>query len=224
MLDFQQFNVQVYTSLLMRRIIPILLLILLASFFIVRQLEKVKHYNKIEKQSDPETGEYVKCGQERWDVKTLSDADTSQINFNAPKLTTVTEQIHMERPEGTMQERQHTETTEYEFDCNIIGFKREKDQDFHIVVADVNTEERMVIEIASPECESVKQSGRYTEMKVVHNWFEQNIGVPHYSFYNLPNPMAVKVRGIGYWDFLHHQTGMAANGREIHPVLSIQLK
>jgi len=208
----------------MRRIIPIILLILLASFFIVRQIKKINHYDKVEKETTTESGESIKCGQERWGVKTLSDPDTSLINFDTPKLTTVTEQIHMERPEGSMQERQSTETIEYEFDCNILGFKREKDQDFHIVVADLNTGERMVIEIASPECESVKQSGRFAEMKTVHDWFEQNIGVPHYSFYYLPQPKEVRVTGIGYWDFLHHQTGMAANGREIHPVLSMSLK
>lgn len=208
----------------MRRIIPIVLLVLLASFFIVRQIEKVRHYNNTEKESNPENGEYVKCGQERWGVKTLSDPDTTLINFTVLNPTTVTEQVRMKRPDGRMGSRLASEAIEYVFDCKLIGYKKEKDQDFHIVVADINTDETMVIEIASPECESVQQSGKYEEMRTVHNWFEQNIGVPHYSFYYLPQPIEVRVTGIGYWDFLHHQTGMAANGREIHPILSMQLK
>ena len=208
----------------MRRVIPILLLVLLASFFVLRQLQKANRYNTNRQESSTESGEYVKCGQERWGIKTLSDPDTTQINFREIKPTTVSEQIQLERPEGRMEERLPSETNEYVLDCNLIGYKREKDQDFHIVVADIATGERMVIEIASPECESVKQSGRYEEMKAVHDWFVQNIGIPHSAFYYLPTPKEISVTGIGYWDFLHGQTGMAANGREIHPVLSMQLR
>jgi hypothetical protein len=207
----------------MRRVIPIILLLLLVSFFVVRQLQKANHYDKDLLGRSFGSSEYVKCGQERWGIKTLSDPDTTLINFNELKFTTVDEQIHMERPEGRMGERQASETNEYVFDCKLIGYKKEKDQDFHIVVADVSTGETMVIEIASPECESVKQSGRYEQMKEVHDWFVQNIGMPHSSFYHLPVPIKIRVTGIGYWDFLHGQTGMATNGREIHPVLSIQL-
>jgi hypothetical protein len=208
----------------MRRVIPIILLVLLASFFVVRQLQKANHYNSNRQESRPENGDYVKCGQERWAIKTLSDPDTALINFSELRPTTVTEQIHIERPEGRIEERQPSETSEYVFDCNLIGYKREKDQDFHIVVADITTGEMMVIEIASPECESVKKSGRYLQMKAVHDWFEENIGTPHASFYRLAQPKEIRVTGIGYWDFLHGQTEMAANGREVHPVLSMQLK
>jgi hypothetical protein len=32
---------------------------------------------------------------------------------------------------------------------------------------------------------------------------------------------AVTVKGVGFWDFLHGQTGVAPNGIEVHPVLDI---
>src|SRR5258708_26740597 len=32
---------------------------------------------------------------------------------------------------------------------------------------------------------------------------------------------AVHLRGVGFWDFLHGQTGVAPNGVELHPVLGI---
>jgi ribosomal protein S9 len=32
---------------------------------------------------------------------------------------------------------------------------------------------------------------------------------------------AVAVKGVGFWDFLHGQTGVAPNGIEVHPVLDI---
>jgi hypothetical protein len=33
----------------------------------------------------------------------------------------------------------------------------------------------------------------------------------------------VHVTGIGFFDFIHGQTGVAPNGVELHPVLSISL-
>ena len=34
----------------------------------------------------------------------------------------------------------------------------------------------------------------------------------------------VKLTGVGFFDFIHGQKGIAANGREIHPVLSMEYK
>jgi hypothetical protein len=32
----------------------------------------------------------------------------------------------------------------------------------------------------------------------------------------------VRIRGVGFWDEIHGQTGVAPNGIELHPVLSIR--
>ncbi len=34
--------------------------------------------------------------------------------------------------------------------------------------------------------------------------------------------MVVTVEGVGFFDFLHGQTGVADNGVELHPVLDIE--
>ncbi len=47
------------------------------------------------------------------------------------------------------------------------------------------------------------------------------IGVPRHSFTILEECKFVTITGIGFWDYIHVQKGMAGNGKEIHPVLSI---
>lgn len=164
------------------------------------------------------------CGVERWSIKSLSDADTVQINFSNIIPTTVHDQINIERPAGKIVKRDETEMTVLSMDCYILGFKKEKDKDFHIIVKDVNSEESMVIEIISSECSDVQKTSRFEQIKQVQEWFPENIGVPHNKFKMLDEPKLVTITGVGFWDFLHGQKGMAANGREIHPVLTMTLK
>ena len=206
----------------MRNTVLLLLLMIFVAFYFTRQFYK---YNKAHPKSsyqDTYSREgVVRCGEERWEVKTLSDSDEGDINFDDVVHTTVSRQVHMQRPEGRFNDRQASEDTEYVFRAYVKGYKKEKDQDIHIVIADIETNETMVAEIANPECETVKESKRYDEMKAAHNWFIANIGKPHNSFRYLEDPPMVTIKGIGFWDFLHGQKGMAHNGREIHPVLSM---
>ena len=55
-------------------------------------------------------------------------------------------------------------------------------------------------------------------------WFVDNIGSPKSSFTYPVKPKLVALTGIGFFDSVHGQKGMPANGREIHPVLSMQLE
>jgi hypothetical protein len=162
------------------------------------------------------------CGVERWDVKTLSDRDTSQIDFTAIIKSSVHEQIAIGHPPGKLKSRVGSERTAYSITCYIIGYKKEKDKDIHIIVKDSFTNDTMVIEITSPVCPAVQATSRYKQFKEVYAWFESNIGEPHGSFTYLPQPKLVCITGIGFWDHVHGQKGMAANGREIHPVLSVR--
>lgn len=164
------------------------------------------------------------CGVERWKVKTLSDADTVFVNFDTIKKSSVQEQISLNAPYGKLDSRLASETTVYSMDCFIIGFAKEDDKDIHVIVEDVNTDELMVIEIVSPECSDVQNTSRYKTFKELYEWFNKNIGIPHHSFTFLKEHKLVTVTGVGFWDSLHGQKGMANNGREIHPVLSIKFK
>lgn len=163
------------------------------------------------------------CGVERWDIKTLSDSDTTYINFKRVIRSTVHEQVNMSAPFGRLNNRLASETAIYSIDCFVIGYKKEPDQDIHIIVEDINTDETMVIELMSSDCPEVRNTSRYKMAAELYQWFVENIGVPHTSFTFLTNHKKVNITGVGFWDYLHGQKGMANNGREIHPVLSMKI-
>ena len=162
------------------------------------------------------------CGVERWKVKTLSDSDTIEIDFRKIISTSVRHQATLEiANERLLEKRLESERTVYTFPCLILGFKREKDRDIHVIVKDTATENTMVIEVISPDCYEVQQTSREEHFRELYEWFYAIIGIPSSSYKMLPHPIPVTITGIGFWDFPHSQTGAAPNFREIHPVLSI---
>lgn len=163
------------------------------------------------------------CGVERWSIKTLSDTDTAFIHFNNVVRSSVHDQVNMEAPFGRLNDRLASETVVYEIECFVIGYKKEPDRDIHVIVEDINTDETMVIEIMSPDCPEVKNTSRHKLAIELYQWFTENIGVPRTSFTFLKDHKRINLTGVGFWDYLHGQKGMANNGREIHPVLSMKI-
>lgn len=164
------------------------------------------------------------CGEERWSVKTLSDPDTIDINFNYIVPSTIGEQIKIINiPNSQTGKRSRYEDTLYSLNCLIIAFKKENDKDIHIVLKDINTNETMVGELISDECDEVKNTSRYNLFVELNKWFRENIGHPTSKLKHPKEPIPVKITGVSFYDFLHGQKGMASNGREIHPILSMSL-
>jgi hypothetical protein len=166
------------------------------------------------------------CGTERWSVKTLTDADTTSINFKDTVKTTVEAQTQLSKPKkvGKNMPRQELECQLVSVDCYIVQYKKEDDdKDFHVVIQDPETGSTMIAEIPSPEeCSEIKESGHSKDIAAVRQWFEKNIGVPTDRFTKCKPSVKVRLSGIGFFDFNHGQTGRAPNGREIHPVLKIK--
>ena len=164
------------------------------------------------------------CGVERWDIKTLADADTSKIDFTKIIVSTVHEQAAIAKPYGKLTYRTVTESKIYSIDCFLIGYKIEDDKDIHLIIEDINTDETMVAEIPSASCSSIQNTSRAKLFSDLHNWFLTNIGHPTSSFVFLEKHIPITITGVGYFDFMHGQKGMALNGREIHPVLTMKLQ
>jgi hypothetical protein len=167
----------------------------------------------------------AQCGEHRWDVKTLSDSDTLLIDFNKVVKTTILEQSALPKPEKIKHNtpRQSSEITVYSIDCEIVSFKREDDFDIHIVLKDPKGDLTMVAELPSPWCPEVQATSRSKVFKKINDFFLDNIGKPTSKFKNLRYPIPVRVTGVGFFDAFHGQRGMLSNGREIHPVLKIEL-
>jgi hypothetical protein len=167
----------------------------------------------------------AQCGKERWAVKTLTDKDTSLIDFEHPLKSTVSEQCGLPKPAkvGKTMPRQALEMKVYVIDCFILDYKKEEDHDIHLVLKDLHTGQTMVAELAGPDCPELRNSPWYPQMKAAYDFFVSHIRKPTTKFKTLNPPVKARVTGVGFFDFIHGQRGMAPNGREIHPVLRIEL-
>src|SRR5260370_305178 len=75
----------------------------------------------------------------------------------------------------------------------------------------------MIVEIPSPNCVG-SGSPFATGIQTARSEFDgQFTATSSFQTANIP----VSVRGVGFFDFLHGQTGVAPNGIELHPILDV---
>jgi hypothetical protein len=156
-------------------------------------------------------------GVERWDVKVLTDAAASQVNYT-PKFTTIDSLIHIPTsPNQNAPRMQGIEFQSYRITCNITIKKNESDNDYHLVIKDGN--ETMIGEVPDPVCAVASTSAHVDEFIAARNWVNTHIGTDPVSNVNIPS---VDITGVSFVDVPHGQTGAAPNQMEIHPILNIQ--
>jgi hypothetical protein len=108
------------------------------------------------------------------------------------------------------------ETTTYVLrDVELKLFQRALDGDVHLVVADEHGHS-MIVEAAPPFCTDAKSPWR-KQIEAVRAVVDKEIPMAVTGF---PR-RTVSLAGPGYFDPLHGQTGVAPNGIELHPVMSI---
>jgi hypothetical protein len=159
------------------------------------------------------------CGVERWSVKTGTDADAGLINLQSTTQTTITSLISLPAPTTlpTNNRIQPTETTVFQLHATLTEYKLEPDSDYHLVLTD-GSGNTMISEIPSPACvgsSSLLLSG----IQNARSEFDTRYtATSSFQTANVP----VTITGVGFFDFLHGQTGVAPNGIELHTVLDIQ--
>jgi hypothetical protein len=159
------------------------------------------------------------CGVERWSVKTGTDANAGLINLQSTTQTTIASLISLLAPTTLPANNriQPTETTVFQLHATLIEYKLEGDSDYHLVLSD-GSGNTMISEIPSPSCvgsSSVLLSG----IQNARSEFDaQYTTTSSFQTANVP----VTITGVGFFDFLHGQTGVAPNGIELHAVLDIQ--
>jgi hypothetical protein len=167
------------------------------------------------------------CGVERWHIKTLDDAYVKTIKWT-PTRVTVTTMDGYAVPSGYSSSNDTTryaphETTSYIIRGVLVGWKKETDHDFHIVIADPNSPSHtMIIEPPDLTCSMACASNFGNYYSSVRAKMVACFGNPPSSFTNFPAGIIVDVTGVAYYDPLHGQTGVAPNGIELHPLLSLQ--
>jgi hypothetical protein len=158
-------------------------------------------------------------GKERWDVKTLTDTAVSRINFK-PKSVTIERLIQTVpgRKIGNNTPRFGLEFNVCTVICKIREYRTEDDGDKHLVlVSTVDSTVTMIGEIPNLMCDT-------TNSNKFRPKFDSCLA--EFKKYTLKNykvkPGKYKVTGVIFYDKIHGQLGVAPNGIELHPILSIK--
>jgi hypothetical protein len=155
------------------------------------------------------------CGTENWPQKTLTDPDGIFVAAHGPAVTV----SHLRSANPTKLSLHEVQ----EVDAYVLGFKQEADEDLHVVVSDSpGWTGTMIVEFPSADC--VVASGHAAEMDQARTDFLAIFGDPPRGgrLKKLKTPVRVKLTGVVFFDKIHGQTGVAPNGVELHPVLSVQ--
>jgi hypothetical protein len=179
----------------------------------------------------PLTGEALQQAvHERWQVKTGADSDAHLIDASAVTAGTIAELRAFGAPASppATGRTKPVETTIWELDATLVAYKLEQDQDYHLVLSDAHAA-TMIAEIPNPAAAPgsrflpqitasrdafAKRFQRQLEALAAGGPGEEAPMIVHIS-------VPVHVTGVGFFDFIHGQAGVAPNGIELHPVLSI---
>lgn len=161
----------------------------------------------------------VQCGVERWAVKTLSDPGATSVNFN-PVLSSVDALRALPAPSvsSSTPRISGVETTTYTVTARLVAMKLEDDHDIHLVIADPTSGGTMIVEFPDPQCAGAATSIRLSEIAAARASFMAAEGIPGASSFTSLSGTAT-ITGVGFFDEIHGQTGVAPNGVELHPVL-----
>jgi hypothetical protein len=162
-------------------------------------------------------------GEERWPVKTLTDNQAAAVDLEKSHVTVTTVEHVATFTAPKYHEvgpRAPEEKQVFSIVGDVVGFKLEKDQDYHVILRG-DSGQTMVIEFPRPEC--AKGSRVLNSITRARNTFLKHFVEPRVEFVAYrKKPVKVKVTGIGFFDKLHGQKGMLPNGFELHPILALE--
>jgi hypothetical protein len=159
------------------------------------------------------------CGKWRWPVKTLSDRDRREVDFRTREIRVKT--LRSLDPPGSLSADRprigQIERRTYAVNAQVVAARIMEDSDIHMVIA-IRGDRRktMIVEFPHPDC--VDSPFKRAEIRSARRRAFDECGTLSSSkFIDLEG--RVRVRGVGFWDDVHGQTGVAPNGIELHPVL-----
>jgi hypothetical protein len=154
------------------------------------------------------------CGSERWNIKTGTDSQASSLSL-APYLNTIGALAALPAAGGGSTRESPTETTLWELkDVTLTELKLESDSDYHLVISDGS--HTMIAEIPYPSCATNSAWSCFISRS------RSEIDAKYTVTTSPQYPSAtVTLRGYGFFDYAHSQTGVAPNAIELHPVVEI---
>ena len=159
------------------------------------------------------------CGIERWKVKTGTDASANQIDPTWVPTTVQALRLFPAPPSLPNADRVGVvERTTYVLDGNITNVRMTDDSDYHLVISDPASY-TMIVEIPHPDCVGVESPLR-SQIVAARQSIDTALKITT-SFRSVSVP--TRISGVGFWDDLHGQLGVAPNGIELHPVTAFQI-
>jgi hypothetical protein len=161
----------------------------------------------------------VGCGIERWSVKTLADPAGRTLTLS-PKATTIRALRNRTVPGYLgLRRSRGVERTTFRVRAKLVEMKLEDDSDIHLVIADpTRTGATLIAEFPAKSCTAGATPKARTKMNQARNALIAACGAPTGSFRKLSG--SATISGVGFFDQIHGQTGVAPNGVELHPVVS----
>lgn len=164
------------------------------------------------------------CGSERATVKLGLDAEAVRLSTE-PYDTTVSALVNLPRPGRLPDDRRASDVERmvWRVEATVVAYRAEDDGDIHVAIADSDGH-RMIVEIPDPDCAAGGAWG--PDVRAAREAFLAMLsarGFPAPARRVRRTAIPVRVGGIGFYDWLHGQSGAARNGLELHPVLSIEV-
>jgi len=172
----------------------------------------------------------ISCGKELWPIKTLIDPNAAQVQLD-PVLTTSIAAINaLPVPaDPTTRQGDDFELHTYQVTAFLVGYKLEADNDWHVVLSDDGSEAQphtLIVEIPNPAC--TQPPLEPTTSRVLAQTTQARAAFetafpPASACFSCNLKTEVTVVGVGFFDKLHGQHGVAVNGAELHPVIGFQV-
>jgi hypothetical protein len=166
----------------------------------------------------PAPGNYThnggSCGSERWNIKTGTDSEAASLSL-VPHPNTIATLVALPAAGGGTTREMPTETTLWELkNVTLTELKEESDSDYHLVISDGS--HTMIAEIPYPTCATNSPWSCFMSRSRAEIDAKYTVTTsPQYP------AATITLRGIGFFDFSHSQTGVAPNAIELHPILQI---
>ena len=164
----------------------------------------------------------VSCGDERWAVKTLSDADADRVDVTQTIPSSISALNALPPHCSSLPERRTfpEEFRSYEVLGRVTFVRLEDDRDYHVAIVDpLAPGQTMIVESVDPRCRGAVSSPHLALLTRARASFNAMIGVAPSSLVG----QTVRVRGVGFYDFDHGQTGRSKSCIELHPIIGIEV-
>jgi hypothetical protein len=178
--------------------------------------------NKAEQQLVESALKQVRCGIEDWSLKTLTDRENSQVDTQ-PTAATIDELRSIIRPSDprpNSSDRFDAEKKTYTVRARLASVKLEATSDYDLILTDpANPSHTLTARIPAPEC--AQQSAFREQFSQARDALKK-FGPALDGRGFVESGADVEVQGVGYFTSFHGQHGLAPNGFELHPVLSLK--